>query len=794
MISNERFLDLVRSLIDIDLQDPFNREQLDAVCHAEDAVLQIVAGPGSGKTTVLILRALRFVLVDDILPEQILITTFTRKAARELRTRWLDWGTVLCDAIALDHSLEHIDLNRCRIDTLDSIVQETLTDFRPPGHVAPILADETASILSFKRRVFQSAYQNEGNKAILDDLLGRYTFDRNPPRNQGEAIKTAKSLLDRLTQDRVNIDEYAKVGRAEETVAGTLEAYRAICKETNVFDFTLLEEHFLDRLSSGQLNDWTNGLRALFVDEYQDTNPLQEAIYFSIVNSGQVSTTIVGDDDQSMYRFRGGSVELFTDFAIRCRKATSRGTKRVDMVRNFRSHPEVVEFFNSHIENDPEFQPARIDPPKPSVIPKKQRSEIPVLGMFRPDKEALAADLAKFLNALAEHQEIPLDGTGRRIQLAREGALGDAVFLAHTVEEVKYDRFTRSSEYRFPYLLRRAMNCFGLEVFNPRGLALRSIPDVQRLLGLLILCVDPYNSIVEDIGTTSEAKHYLNAWRREARVFASNNPTPSDGHGLMGFIKNWQSVALGNASEDFPSEWPVLELVFKLISWMPDFQSKPEHQVWLEAIARVIASVAAASPYNMQLFQNTVSKDQRVHVDRSRESLVRDALVPIAEDEVQVDEDIMPSVPRDWLPFMTIHQAKGLEFPLVIVDVGSRFKRNHHTQRFLRYPDCISNVTQAEDDVEPFLSAPLRGNREALDRTFDDLVRLYYVAYSRPQSVLMLVGLENCLRYGKEDSLTSGAIPNVALGWRRDGSWPWRQEYTGKRPPVKIEPTPFWEL
>ncbi len=794
MITNDYFLDLIFSLCKIDLRDPSNREQLEAVCHAEDSILQIVAGPGSGKTTVLVLRALRFVLVEGILPEQILLTTFTRKAARELRTRWLDWGTVLCDKLSLSHSFAHIDLNRCRIDTLDSIVQETLTEFRPPGHAASILADETASILSFKRSVFQDAYQNGGNKAVLNDLLGRYTFEQSPPRNQGEAIKTAKSLLDRLTQDRVNIDEYAKGGRAEEIVAGTLEAYRELCKETNVFDFTLLEKHFLDRISSGQLDDWTDGLRALLVDEYQDTNPLQEAVYFSIINSGQVLTTIVGDDDQSMYRFRGGSVELFTDFASRCRKATGRCTRRVDMVRNFRSHPEVVEFFNSHIENDPAFQSARIDPPKPSVIPIKQSSEIPVLGMFRPDQETLATDLAKLLNALAGHQEVPIDETGSSIRLSLEGALGDVVFLAHSVEEAKYDRYTSSSKLHFPHMLRKAMNCYGLQVFNPRGLALRSIPDVQRLLGLVILSVDPCNSIIGEIGTTNEAKYYLNAWRGAALQFANTNPTPNDGRGLMGFIEDWQSAALGIVSKDFPTEWPVLELVFKLISWMPDFQSKPEHQVWLEAITRIVASVTGASPYNMQLLQNAENKNQGVHVGRSRESLVRDALVPIAEDEVQVDEDIMPSVPRDWLPFMTIHQAKGLEFPLVIVDVGSRFTGNWHKQRFLRFPNTISNVTQAEDDVEPCLPAPLRGIRTALDRTFDDLVRLYYVAYSRPQSVLLLVGHEKCLRYGKKDSLTSGAIPNVALSWRRDGSWPWRQEYTGKKPPVKIEPTPLWEL
>ena len=142
------------------------------------------------------------------------------------------------------------------------------------------------------------------------------------------------------------------------------------------------------------------------------------------------------------------------------------------------------------------------------------------------------------------------------------------------------------------------------------------------------------------------------------------------------------------------------------------------------------------------------------------------------------------------LQIMTIHQSKGLEFPMVIVDVGSQFTRNHHKQKFLRFPNTVSNVVRMEEDIEPHLDVSLRAGRAPIDRVFDDLVRLYYVSYSRPQSVLMLVGCENCLRYGTGPNFDGGIIPNVALGWRRDGLWPWRQEFQGRRRPIRIEP-PF---
>jgi len=70
-----------------------NREQRACLAHDPASPLLIVAGPGSGKTMVLVLRALRHVLVDHVCPEQIMITTFTRKAAKEIRTRLIEWGT-----------------------------------------------------------------------------------------------------------------------------------------------------------------------------------------------------------------------------------------------------------------------------------------------------------------------------------------------------------------------------------------------------------------------------------------------------------------------------------------------------------------------------------------------------------------------------------------------------------------------------------------------------------------------------------------------------------------------------
>ena len=270
MIREDQFLDLVDDRLTRNLRHGSNAAQRHAITQPTHDILQIVAGPGSGKTTVLVLRALRHVLVEDILPEHVLITTFTRKAAQELRTRWLDWGTSLLDVLSSSHNVDHIDLNRCRIATLDSVVHDVLSEYRAAGTPAPILADNSASLLVLKRQVFPDLYWNQ--KEIIDELLSRYTDDRKAPRNQAEALRTAKRLLERLVQDQVDTCNYAQQGRAEGLIVSMLDRYTQSCIEANIFDFTTLENHFLSRLLNHHLREWVSSLRVMLVDEYQDTN------------------------------------------------------------------------------------------------------------------------------------------------------------------------------------------------------------------------------------------------------------------------------------------------------------------------------------------------------------------------------------------------------------------------------------------------------------------------------------------------------------------------------------------
>ena len=126
----------------------------------------------------------------------------------------------------------------------------------------------------------------------------------------------------------------------------------------------------------------------------------------------------------------------------------------------------------------------------------------------------------------------------------------------------------------------------------------------------------------------------------------------------------------------------------------------------------------------------------------------------------------MPYVPRNFFPIMTIHQAKGLEFPLVVVDVGSDFKTNNVQQRMFRYPEQPDSVHIIEQLIAPYCPVGNdRTQRHAILRAWDDLRRLYFVAYSRPENVLLLVGLMSQQGAGpRVRSVATGDVQNGLRG------------------------------
>ena len=134
MISYNEFEDIIVNVLKRDISS--NMDQRNAILSEPDKSLFIVAGPGSGKTTVMVLKILKYIFVDDIDPGEIIATTFTRKAASELYSRILGWGDAVKnhlieqndDDFELFGKIGRIDFNQIKIGTTDSISEELLME------------------------------------------------------------------------------------------------------------------------------------------------------------------------------------------------------------------------------------------------------------------------------------------------------------------------------------------------------------------------------------------------------------------------------------------------------------------------------------------------------------------------------------------------------------------------------------------------------------------------------------------------------------------------------------------
>lgn len=764
MINWDEFQDIVVEKLGRKIGEEDNPDQNKAISAPINESQFLVAGPGSGKTTVMVLKILKFIFVDDVSPKSILATTFTRKAAAELRSRILSWGDEIRQVLLKDQEFEDIhphlrllDFNQIITGTLDSISQDILKIHRAPGAAPPVvIQDFVTSALMLRVGLFKD--EKHHNEDLRDYLIklrgGAFGFNTNTMSEQLLEIK------DRVYYDQVEWDELKKEKTNQhpgfEVAHQAINDYLHELESRSLYDYAMLEAEFLDQLKTKKLEDFLQGLKLILVDEYQDSNLLQEQIYFqlaeaAIINGGSI--TVVGDDDQSLYRFRGATVDLFTHFQERfesqidLKDFLNYQPELIYLSQNYRSTKNIVQFCNEFSQLDTEFQPARVKN-KPAIKPERSPplTEFPILGMFRKDVKTLAHDLSNFIWQV-------VSGDGFQVQKYTikvdpdEGSPTDLSILLSSPQERKK---------RLPYHLREELK---IPVFNPRGQSLERTKEAQILCGLILDCIDPECEIQNSIEKLPKTAAYnFTSWRKTARKYVESNPEPTFPVSLKSFVEAWQKRK-PLERRTWKQTVPLLDLTYKLVTWIPTMQNDVEGLVYLEAISRTIAETALFSYYGGELVFDEEDPEQEYD---SIKDAIWNIFVPLANGAIKVDEGLLETLPDNRINLMSIHQSKGLEFPLVIVDVGTDFRANHHMQAFKRFPEGGGNTCTMEDEIRSCspLGVPTRSARH---RAFDDLTRHYFVAYSRAQDVLLLVGLT-----------TYPGIPNVATGWTRNGHWPWK--------------------
>ncbi|WP_292603420.1 DEAD/DEAH box helicase [Methanobrevibacter sp. UBA212] len=800
MISNEEFEEIVVNVLERDISS--NEDQKNAIFSQPNQSLFLVAGPGSGKTTVMVLKILKFIFVDDINPNEILATTFTKKAAEELYSRILGWGDEIknhiidgSDDFEIFEKIARIDFNQIQVGTTDKLAEEIMRQHKEPGTNHPIIIENFVSnsamikILSENER-----YKDENLKECLKRLTGREKLDE-PSKMSGILLE----IKDRIFHDQIDMDrlyEEYKNDRGMTLILDCIQEYENILIRRNTMDFAMLESRFLKLLKENRLNMFLDTIRIVLVDEYQDTNLIQEDIYFTIAqsalnNNGNI--TVVGDDDQSLYRFRGATVDLFTNYKQRVKDKLGIDVLEINLKTNYRSTENIINHCNQFVEIDDEYQMARVKNKPKIIAPDFDKDRMPVLGMFRNNVEMLSKSLSNLIAKLINEGEVrpkvlkvldeeyfkQVDGDidiarlqqlnaerereGKHIERltlkldSESGSASDIAILSYSPKEKQFGNNS------LLYYLRRNLKKQRkpIEVFNPRGIELQKVEIVEIFCGLILECIDPEGKIqLSDKTIPNLAKVTMTRWRVRAREYVKLNPEPHEPINLSQFVLYWQN-RVPRGTKYWPKKASLMELAYKLITWIEELQEDAEGIVYLEAITKSITQTGFFSKYYSHIsFANRQSEKESIL------EAIWNIFIPLATGGIQIDESLLETLPDDRVNILSIHQSKGLEFPLVIVDVGSKFRDNNIKTQKLRFPKKPPKNITIEDSIRQF-SELGESERSEKDRSFDDLTRLYFVAFSRAESVLLLVGLNSAIE-GYPHKKKHFNIPNVALGWSRD--------------------------
>ncbi len=299
-----------------------NDAQKEIVGHI-DGPLLVIAGPGSGKTYSIVLRALNLLLLGKAAPKQMVLCTFTEKAAFEMRDR------LAAAARLIGYSN---DLSELTVSTIHSLCNRVLTQHRhrtPLGHGFETLDDLTQLLFIFDH--FDEIIGPAENDLFLNRWKTRWT-----------AIEGARGYFDKITEELV--DGKALLKSRDPFIVAIGKAYIAYEKallDSNHIDFSHLQRSVLDLLEAPETGPALTGeVKYVLVDEYQDTNFLQERLLLKLTE-GTRNLCVVGDEDQSLYRFRGATVRNILEFPQRMP-----GCAQVKLTTNYRSHKEIIERYD----------------------------------------------------------------------------------------------------------------------------------------------------------------------------------------------------------------------------------------------------------------------------------------------------------------------------------------------------------------------------------------------------------------------------------------------------------------
>lgn len=633
-----------------DLLDGLNADQLRAVTHG-DGPLLVVAGAGTGKTQVITRRIAWLIATRRARPSEILGLTFTDKAAEEMAVRvdqLVPYGYT-DTAIATFHAFG------------DGLIREYALELGLPTDVRVLSRPEV--VIFLREHLFEfdlDAYRPLGDPtrflAALATFFSRCKDEDIAPddylahagRVAVEAARVAEAIAAVPAAEVTETERDAAASTAEDArrqaeLGAAYATYQQLMAANGCIDFgdQVALALRLVRTSAAARTEIAGRFRYILVDEFQDTNRAQAELV-ALLSEPHRNVTVVGDDDQAIYAFRGAAVDNI--LAFRERYAAAR---TVVLRRNYRSLAPVLDAAYRLIRfNDPDRLEVR------AGVSKRLRPErsAPAPAPVRLEVFASGSEEADWVAA-----EI-----GRRI------AAGSAP-RDHAV-------LVRANGHADPIL--RALNMAGIPWRFSGTSGLYARPEVRMLLAFLRVVADPQSSVDLYALAASEAfglggedlTAIINMARRRNRsvwaildeletqpgILRLGPETRSAAHRLVQDVRAYTAMA---------HERPAGELLYRfirgsgLLARLVESET-PAAEEALQNIAHFFEIVRAQSAL--------LADDRAIFVARHLGTLIEAGDDPAT---AELDPD------ADAVAVLTVHKAKGLEFPVVFLPgmVAGRF-------------------------------------------------------------------------------------------------------------------------
>lgn len=748
-----------------------NESQKKAIETMEGPLL-LTAGPGSGKTRVLLWRCVNLIVFQEVPPEEIFLATFTEKAAHQLKQ-----GLQGLLSIASTFTHKPYDIAEMYVGTLHSLCQKLLTDrrFREHGLRSrrPLILDDLGQFLFVRDHFYDLiADANFGYDDIrcayseINEWFGTKTSSRTT------AVSNCISFFNRMGEEDFISEDFIADG-GDETLARLFRMtlrYREMLREDGVdrVDFSTLQQRAYEYIC--QKNDAGRIFKHVIVDEYQDTNTIQQKIYLKLAE-GTKNICVVGDDDQALYRFRGATVENLVDFENICENEIGVRPTRIDLNINYRSRKEIVDTYTKFIDlvnwQNPVNKKQFFRIQNKNIVANSKDAKNAVV-VESGDKDVVAKKVVAFVRILKESGKIAdynqcaflfptIRGSSSGSMAPKVKAFADAFdeagikyyapraknFLYTEESLVVFGLFAKIFNYKsgeaafggmkdYYAWVDRALETAD-DVINQDNLLKKFIAEIQLNIEDSKKNYKLLTDFCEKNSIELQSDLNLNILKRLAAI-----PTLSEqvrrvlaGQGMNSFvarrIKDGRPLHVNYAlARSTAMDWTLLDLFYQLncFDYFSEKYQIAEHGGEDSGLYNLGMLTKNIAQYNET--ENPIISGGTFANDKIRKSFFGSYLYSLFRLNETEYEDTEDPFPKGCVPFLTVHQSKGLEFPVVVLGSMS------HRSKSARHLDVVVRGMQQELDKMPTVCEPL----DSMDDY--DTMRMFYVALSRAKNLLIL--------------------------------------------------------